>query len=61
MINSISCTIINLVWLAIAVFILNSVVCCLFDFDMVASIIKFFKTKILGESGKSKGKSDGNS
>lgn len=59
MLNSFTNIIMDLIGVAFAVFILNSVVYFLFGFDMVCFVVTFIKTRVFG-CGKS-GRRDENS
>jgi hypothetical protein len=51
----------DLIGVAFAVFLLNTAVYFLFDFDIVCFITTFLKTRVFGSSVKSKDKTNGNS
>ena len=59
MLNSFTNIIMDLIGVAFAVFIFNSVVYFLFGFDMVCFIVTFVKTRILGS--RKSGRRDENS
>lgn len=61
MLNSFSNIVMDLIGAAFAVFLLNTAIYFLFDFDIVCFITTFLKTRIFRSSVKSKDKTNGNS